>query len=156
VLPEGGGVAGFEVGLDARYQSDQTLDPVLAATPEGVELAEILLGLVSQYDVGVTRPALNAMARYMVGTNRAAQSIADMLRIPRNTFWDQGIRNGWPWFVAAREQGTRFPGSSRLYWTLDELLRLGVLWGANGGPPSTIYIEMPTANRAGDSYPTPY
>jgi hypothetical protein len=141
---------------DAQYQSDLTLDAVIAPTPEGIELAEILLGLVSQYDVGVSRPALNAMARYMVGTNRAGQSIADMLEIPKNSFWDQGIRNGWPTFVAAKETGTRLPLSGQVFWTADELLRLGVLIGLNEGPPSTIYIEMPTANRSEESYPGGY
>jgi hypothetical protein len=141
---------------DAQLQSDQTLDPVLGSTPEGISLAETLLGLVSQYDVGASRPALNALARYMVGTNRAGQSIADMLRIPRNAVLDQTVKASWPLFVAAREQGVRFPGSGQLLWTFDELLRLGVLWGLNEGPPSTISIEMPTANRSEESYDTDY
>jgi hypothetical protein len=63
--------------------------------------------------------------------------------------------DGWSWFVAFREQGTRFSGANRLYWTFDELLRLAVLWGTNGGP-GPIYIEMPTANRSEESYPEPY
>jgi hypothetical protein len=141
---------------DAIHQSDQTLDPIIAATPEGIELADILLGLVTEYDLGISRPALNAMARYMVGSNRAGQSIADMLQIPKNDFWDQGVRNGWPGFVAAREVGAAFPGASQLYWTFDEILRMGVLWGIQEGPPSSISIEMPTANRSEGSYPTPY
>jgi len=140
---------------DAQQQSDQTLDPILAPTPEGIALAEILLSLVEEYDQGVSRPGLNAMARYMVGTNNAGQSIGDMLEIPKDSFWDRGVENGWPWFVAAREYGTRLPGSNKLYWTFDELLRLGVLWGTNGGP-GPIYIEMPTANRSADSYPGGY
>ena len=35
------------------------------------------------------------------------------------------------------------------------MLRLGLLWGLNGGP-GPISIEIPTANRAEDSYPNPY
>lgn len=139
---------------DAVHQSDQTLDPVLGATPEGVALAEILLSLVEEYDLGLTRPALDAMARFLVGSNRAGESIADMLEIPRQPFLDRSIESGWPWFIAAREHGARFPGSNRLYWTFDEILRLGVLWGLQEGPPSSINIEMPTANRAEESYPT--
>src|SRR5688500_6339472 len=81
---------------DAQAQSDQTLDVVLGATSEGVELAEILLSLLADVDQGASRPALNAMARYMVGTNNAGQSIADMLQIPKDAFWDDGVRNGWP------------------------------------------------------------
>jgi len=141
---------------DAQAQSDQTLDVVLGGTPEGVELAEILLGLLADVDQGASRPALNAMARYMVGTNNAGVSIADMLQIPKNALWDNGVRSGWPSYVAMREGGTRLPLSNKLYWTFDELLRQGVLWGLNQGPPSTIYIEMPTANRSESSYPTPY
>jgi len=140
---------------DAQDQSEQTLDPIIGATPEGIALAEPLLSIVSDVDQGVSRPALNAMARYMVGTNTAGQSIADMLQIPRNAFWDQGVENGWPWYVAMREQGARLPGANRIYWTFDELLRLGVLWGANAGP-GPIYIEMPTANRSEASYPNGY
>jgi hypothetical protein len=116
---------------DAIYQSDQTLDAVLGATPEGIALANTLLGILEEYDQGLTRPALNAMARYMVGTNRAGQSIGDMLQIPKNSFMDQGVRNGWPMFVAAREAGTALPLSNSLYWTFDELLRMGVLWGVH-------------------------
>lgn len=140
---------------DARYQSDLTLDPVLAPTPEGIALAEILLSMASEYDAGASRPGVNAMARHLCGTNNAGVNIADMLQIPPNAFWDQGVRQGWPWFVAWREQGTRFPGSSQLYWFFDEMLRQGVLWGLNEGrPPSTINIEMPTANRSESSYPS--
>jgi hypothetical protein len=140
---------------DAQYQSDQTLDAVIGATPEGIALAETLLSMVAGSSPSPIRPAVNAMARYMVGTNNAGQSIGDMLRIPKDAFWDRGVESGWPWFVAARESGTRLPGSNKLYWTFDELLRLGVLWGANGGP-GPIYIEMPTANRSEASYPNGY
>jgi hypothetical protein len=140
---------------DARYQSDMTLDPVIAPTPEGIALAEVLLSLVASYDRGVSRPALNAMARYMAGTNNAGQSIGDMLQIPRDAFWDGGVESGWPWFVAAREQSLAVPASNTLYWTLDEIVRRGFLFGVNGGP-GPIYIEMPTANRSESSYPSGY
>ena len=139
---------------DARYQSDLTLDPVLAPTPEGVALADILLDLASTVDGGVSRPQLEAMARYMTGTNNTGVAIGDMLEITERPYWEQSIRSGWPWFVRSREYGTWFPGSNRLYWSFDEMLRQGVLWGLQEGPPSTIHIEMPTANRSEDSYPT--
>jgi hypothetical protein len=64
-------------------------------------------------------------------------------KIPKDAFWDSGVRNGWPWYVAAREQGVRFPLSPTLFWTFDEISRQAVLWGLKEGPPSTIYIEMP-------------
>jgi len=138
---------------DARYQSDQTLDPVLGPTPEGISLAETLLSMAGAD--GPSRDAVNAMARYMVGTNNAGESIADMLEIPADPSWDRNVERGWPWFVASREQGAALPGANRLYWTFDELLRLGTLWSLNGGP-GPIYIEMPTANRAEESYGESY
>jgi hypothetical protein len=140
---------------DAQHQSDQTLDAVIGATPEGVQLAEVLLSLVSQYDLGVTRPALNAFARFMVGRTNAGQSIGDLLQIPANPAMEQSIASAWPFYVATKEAGSRLPLANKLYWTLDELLRIGVLWGTNGGP-GPISIEMPTANRSEESYPSPY
>jgi hypothetical protein len=140
---------------DARYQSDQTLDPVIAPTPEGIALAEILLGLVAEIDQGVTRPALDAMARYMCGSTNAGLSIADMLEIPADRTWDTGVERGWPLYVAAREIGAGLPLTNHVYWTFDELLRLGVLWGLNRGP-GPIHIQIPTANRSEASYPPGY
>jgi hypothetical protein len=140
---------------DAQYQSDRTLDAVIASTPEGIALADTLLSLVSEYDTGATRPALDSMARYMVGTTNAGRSIADLLAIPEHPLTDRGVAASWPLFVAAKEQGTLLPGANRLFWTFDELLRLGTLWGLNGGP-GPIYIEVPTANRSEASYPDGY
>lgn len=144
---------------DAELQSDQTLDPVLGATPEGIALAEVLVSLVSdlvrELDLGVSRAVLTSMARYMVGTNRAGERIGDLLQLPENPLLDPGIEGGWPSFVALRELGVGLPGANRLLWTFDELLRLGVLWGTSGGL-GPIYIEVPTANRSETSYPHPY
>jgi hypothetical protein len=140
---------------DAGHQSDQTLDPVLGSTPEGIALAKVLLSLASDYDLGLTRPLLTSMARYMTGTNNAGQSIGDMLELPRSPALDRGIEHGWPLFVATKELGASLPLSNRLYWTFDELLRLGLLWGLNGGP-GPITIEIPTANRSASSYPASY
>jgi hypothetical protein len=141
---------------DADYQSDLTLDPVLGATPEGIKLADILLNLAAEFDAGLTRPILNAMTRYMVGTNKSGQSIADMLQIPKDRFWDSGVKAGWPWFVAFRETGVWVPGVDSLFWAFDEIIRMGLLWAMNEAPPDQIYIEMPTANRPDDSYGDPY
>jgi hypothetical protein len=140
---------------DAQLQSDQTLDAVLGSTPEGVELAKELLGLLEDYDLGLTRPVLEAMARFLVGSNNAGVRVGDMLEIPANRALDTALVNGWPWFIQTRELGGRLPGSNKLFWTFDELLRLGVLWGLHGGP-GPITIEVPTANRSEDSYPGPY
>ena len=137
---------------DAQHQSDQTLDPVLGATPEGVALAEILVSLASEYDLGVTRPMLESMARYMVGTTNDGRSIADMLELPKRPLLDASVRQSWPGFVAMKEAGARLPLTNKLYWGFDEVLRLGLLWGLNGGP-GPIHIEVPTANRSDASYP---
>ena len=86
-----------------------------------------------------------------MGTTNAGVSIADLLELPENPVLDRTLELGWPWFVATRETGARFPGSDRLYWSFDELLRLGVLWGLNGGP-GPIWIQVPTRNRAEETY----
>ena len=137
---------------DAEYQSDLTLDPVIAPTPEGIALAEILLNLAAQYDAGLTRPILNAFAHYLCGTTRNGQKIGEMLQIPKNSFWDSGVKNGWPWFIAFRESGVWFPGVDSLFWAFDELIRMGTLWLLAEDAPGTISIEMPTANRSEASY----
>lgn len=138
---------------DARAQSDLTLDPVLGATPEGLALADILLSMVGEQ--GPPRAAVNAMARYMTGTNNAGVSIGDMLQIPEDPFWDRSIREGWPHFVRGREGSLAIPLSPQVYWTFDELLRQGALMSLNGGP-GPISIEIPTANRSEGSYPDGY
>jgi endo-cleaving rubber dioxygenase len=137
---------------DARYQSDLTLDPVIGPTTEGIALADILLDLVEQYDNGLTRPILNSLARYVVGTNKAGQSIGDMLQIPKHSTWDPTIKNLWPAFIAFRESGIWIPGLNAVAWIFDEILRMGLLWAMNEGPSSQIYIEMPTSNRSEASY----
>ena len=152
-------VTGHYLGIDDAYlpaswsdavdQSDMTLDPVIAPTAEGVALAEILLSMVSE--LGVPRPAANAMARYMAGTNNAGDSIADMLQIPRNDFWDSGVEHGWPVYLALHEQGARPAGSAGLSSAFDGLVRAGAGSATTAGTP--IFIEMPTANRSEASYP---
>lgn len=139
---------------DARYQSDQTFDPVIAATREGIDLAEVILSLGSGFDHSPGRPAMNAMARYMVGTNNAGESIGDMLQIPRNAFWDSGVENGWPGYVRFRETGIRGFEYTNLYSTFDALVRVGSSWATTIGMP--VYIEMATANRSEASYPPGY
>lgn len=136
---------------DAHHQSSLTLDPVIAPTPEGIKLADILLGLAAEYDWGLTRPILDAMARYMCRTS-SGESLGDMLEIPANRFWDEAVETGWPWFIAFRERGLWIPGVSSLFWAFDEILRKGLLWAMNEAPPSEIHIEMPVANRSEGSY----
>lgn len=123
---------------DAHAQSPLVLDPVLAATPEGIELAEILLSLAAEVDGGVSRHFLNATTRYLLG-----HELCDDLRIPRNAYWDWFARTGWPAYFAFRE-GTRvLPPES--YYLFDELMRQGALFFLSEGRP--ISIEIPEGNR---------
>ena len=77
--------------------------PVIAATPEGIKLADVLLDIaqISQIDLngdGVTpvRPVMHALTRYMLG-----DVITDSLQIPRAL--GRPRRMGVPRFVDIRE-----------------------------------------------------
>jgi hypothetical protein len=130
---------------EANAQSAQVLDPILAPTPEGVALADILLGLASLDLNGdgrsILRPPLHALTRYMLG-----DEVTDGLEIPRERFWDDTIEWAWPRFVAIREGALLLPLSPDIAWVLDEILRSGVLFYLGRG--QQIHIEMPTANRS--------
>lgn len=132
---------------EADAQAKQVLDPIVAATPEGIALADVLLDIaqLSVLDLngdGVTplRPVMHALTRYMLG-----DQITDSLQIPREPNWDGLIAWAWPRFVAIREGTLLIPLSPTLYWTLEEILRTGLLFFLGQSP--NIYIEMPTANR---------
>ena len=125
---------------DANAQSRQVLDPILGPTPEGIELAEILLSLAAEIDGGASRPFLNAMTRYLVGDR-----IADDLRIGRDATWDRSVRTGWPAFLAFREALLPLPLAPKGYWAFDEFLRQGALFFLSEGKP--ISIEIPEGNR---------
>ena len=132
---------------EADAQAKQVLDPILAATPEGIELADILLDIaqVSLIDLngdGVTplRPVMHALTRYMLG-----DAVTDSLQIPREPSWDGLIAWAWPRFVAIREGTLLFPLTPSLYWALEEILRNGVIFFLGRSP--NVYIEMPTQNR---------
>jgi len=127
---------------EANAQSAQVLDPLRGPTPEGIELAEILLSLAAQVDLGISRPFLNAMTRYLLG-----DQIATWLKIPPEPGWDLYVRTGWPAFVAFREALLPLPLAPRGYWTFDEFLRQGALFFLSEGKP--ISIEMPEGNRPG-------
>lgn len=131
----------------ADAQAKQVLDPIIAATPEGIKLADVLLDIaqISEIDLngdGVTplRPVMHALTRYMLG-----DAITDSLQIPREPNWDGLVAWAWPRFVALREGSLLLPLTPSLYWTLEELLRNGVIFYLGESP--NVYIEMPTANR---------
>lgn len=126
---------------EADAQASQLLDPILGPTPEGLALADILLDMASDADQGLlSRRLLEAFTRYMLG-----DEIAEWLQIPRHPGLDESIRYGWPGFVALKEGGLRLPLAPELYWTFDELLRLGTLFFLSDGKP--ISIEIPEGNR---------
>ncbi|MEA2166800.1 MAG: endo-cleaving rubber dioxygenase [Solirubrobacteraceae bacterium] len=125
---------------DANAQAKQVLDPVTGPTPEGIELAEILLSLAAQIDGGASRPFLGAMTRYLIG-----DKLADELKIAPEPGWDEFVRNGWPAFVQFREVGLAVPLMPKGYWLFDEFLRQGVLFFLSDGKP--ISLEIPTGNR---------
>jgi hypothetical protein len=131
---------------EANAQADQVLTPILAPTPEGIELADMLLGLGEEIDGGqLTRPILGSLTRYVLG-----REIAEWLEIPHEPFWDQIFRNAWPSFVAIREQILSFSASPKAvqdaYWAFDEILRLGALLFLSGAQ-FPISIQIPVANN---------
>lgn len=125
----------------ADAQAPQILDPVLAPTPEGIKLADILLDLASEGDRGVfSRPLLESLTRYTLGDR-----IAEWLHIPRHPGQDEMLAASWPQYVRAKEAGLTVPGSQELYWFFDEVLRQGALWYLSEG--QEISIEIPDANN---------
>ncbi|WP_344681016.1 oxygenase MpaB family protein [Saccharopolyspora taberi] len=128
---------------EAAYdQAGQVLDPVLSPTPEGIELADILLGLGGGIDGGVlSRPVLGSFTRFMLG-----DQIAEWLKIPREPLWDRLLTTFWGPFVAVREGVLdAFPGADNIYWMFDEFLRQAALVYLSEARP--ISIEIPTGNR---------
>lgn len=126
----------------ADEQAEQVLDPILAPTREGVDLADLLLGLGEEVDAGiVSRPVLGAFTRYTLG-----DEIAEWLEIPREPVWDRALDRFWEPFIAVREGVLdTFPGTSTLYRNFDEILRRATLLFLSEAEP--ISIEIPTANR---------
>ncbi|SFS30514.1 oxygenase MpaB family protein [Saccharopolyspora flava] len=126
---------------EANNQAAQVLTPILAPTPEGVNLADILLDLGAPIDGALlSRPVLGAFTRYTLG-----DQIADWLSIPREPVWSPLLETFWRPFIIARETGLNFPGSQETYFLFDEFLRKAVLIYLNDGKP--INIEIPTTNR---------
>ncbi|MFC4056792.1 oxygenase MpaB family protein [Planomonospora corallina] len=132
---------------EANSQAEQVLDPVLAPTPEGVKLAEILLGLGAQIDAGIlSKRILGAFTRFLLG-----DQIAGWLKIRRYPFWDGVLDTFWEPFIAVREGVLKvFPGTDNVYWLLDELIRKLVLLYLS--ELKEISIEIPLTNNP--NYPS--
>ncbi|WP_298441559.1 oxygenase MpaB family protein [Gordonia sp. (in: high G+C Gram-positive bacteria)] len=107
----------------ARAQAKQMLDPVLAPTPEGIKLADMLLNLGHELDLSLlSRGVLGALTRFMLG-----DTIADWLRIPREPVWTPLLETSWGPFIAVREGLLEIGTPPAIYWTFDEILRQFVL-----------------------------
>ncbi|MER6169504.1 oxygenase MpaB family protein [Streptomyces violaceorubidus] len=125
---------------EANAQSRQVLDPILASTPEGVELTGVLLDIVAELDAGLTRPLINGFTRYTLG-NRTG----DLIGLDKEPFWQPLISAAWPLLVAFREGLIPLPLIPQAAWTVEEALRKFVLFYlSEGRGPS---IEIPDANR---------
>ncbi|WP_267715448.1 oxygenase MpaB family protein [Streptomyces sp. CoH17] len=125
---------------EANAQSRQVLDPVLASTPEGVELTDVLLDIVAELDAGLTRPLINGFTRYTLG-NRTG----DLIGLDKEPFWQPLISAAWPLLVAFREGLIPLPLIPQAAWTVEEALRKFVLlYLSEGRGPS---IEIPDTNR---------
>jgi hypothetical protein len=127
---------------ESTSQSTQLLDPLLVATPEGLNLADRLLHLASEYDGGASYPFMCSATRNTLGDERA-----DWLKIPRQPVLDQAVAAGWPRYIAMKEGGHSLglPLSKDLVWGFDEFLRLGTLMFLSEGKP--ISIELPSGNN---------
>lgn len=145
-------VTAYMLGVEDQYipatweaeelQAQQVLDPILAPTPEGIKLADMLLDLGYNLDLTLlSRGILGALTRFILG-----DQVADWLRIPREPVWSPLLETAWGPFIAVRE-GLLTHGLPReTYWMFDELLRQFVLYYmAELRMPIT--IEIPTFNN---------
>lgn len=128
---------------DAHAQSAQILTPVLGWTPEGQELAEVLLGLTAQVDLGVTRGFLNEFVRYQLGNE-----VGDWLGLRRDPISAATIRTGWPAYIAFREG--LLPVAPVSFYVFDQLLRaIAMAFLNRGASGTTTLITLPDTNRPG-------
>nr|WP_241831896.1 oxygenase MpaB family protein [Parafrankia soli] len=126
---------------DAHAQSAQVLSPILLPTTEGKALAEVLLGLVSQVDLGVTRGFLNEFTRYVLG-----DTVANWLGLPRDLASAAIIKVGWPAYILFREG--LLPLMPANFYLFDQFIRAVAMAFLNGGPSTqTTPIQIPDINR---------
>ncbi|XRQ10590.1 oxygenase MpaB family protein, partial [Actinomadura welshii] len=134
---------------EANSQAKQVLDPILAPTPEGIKLADMLLNLATIVPGGplryVTKPILGALTRYVLG-----DEIAEWLKIRRYPFWDTVFDVAWEPFIRVREGLLDLEDSpgpvQQFYWLFDEILRVAALLVLSGAD-FPISIEIPTGNN---------
>jgi hypothetical protein len=127
----------------ATAQSAYALTPLLAPTPEGVDLAGILLNLTSSVDLGVTRGFQREFARYLLG-----DKVGAWLKLPRDYASRGVIELGWPAYVAFREGLS--PIIPTTFSLFDQFIRgLAMLFLNNGTSPTYTPITIPAGNRVG-------
>ncbi|MHB9756924.1 oxygenase MpaB family protein [Streptomyces sp. BYX5S] len=126
---------------EADKQSAQVLTPILSPTTEGIALAEDLLGLTAQIDLGVTRGFLNEFVRYVL-----SNEIGDWLGLKRDYAAAALIRTVWPAFILFREGlNPVAPGS---FYMFDQFIRaLAMAFLNKGASGQTTPIVIPTHNR---------
>ncbi len=127
----------------ADAQAAQVLTPILAPSFEGRELAEDLLGLTAQVDLGVTRGFLNEFVRYVL-----SDAIGDWLGLRRDYAAAALVRTGWPAYIAFREG--LLPVMPVGFYMFDQFIRaLAMLFLNKVSSPTTTPIIIPTGNRPG-------
>ncbi|MZD08241.1 DUF2236 domain-containing protein, partial [Streptomyces sp. SID5785] len=125
----------------ADAQSAQVLTPILTPTTEGVALAEDLLGLTAQIDLGVTRGFLDEFVRYVL-----SNEIGDWLGLERDYAAAALIRTVWPAFILFREGLS--PVAPDAFYIFDQFVRaLAMAFLNNGSSGTTTPIVIPTGNR---------
>lgn len=127
----------------ANAQAAQTLDPVVAATPEGIKLADRLLHLGNNLDLAIlSKGVLGAFTRFILGDR-----LADDLQIAREPVWETLLDVSWGPFVAVREGLLPIvPLAPDAYWLFDEFLRqFALVYLSELRMP--LNIEIPTMNR---------
>ncbi len=126
---------------EAHAQADATLTPILGWTPEGQDLAEVLLGLTAQIDLGVTRGFLNEFVRYMLG-----DEIGDWLGLFRDETSKKIIEEGWPLYIKFRE--SLIPIMPTTFMMFDKFVKgLAMAFLNKGSSTQTTPIEVPDINR---------
>jgi hypothetical protein len=128
---------------EADAQSTQVLTPLLAPTTEGRELAEDLLGLTAQIDLGVTRGFLDEFVRYVL-----SDAVGDWLGLPRDYAAAALVRTGWPAYIAFREG--LLPIAPAGFSLFDQFVRaIAMLFLNKMTSPTSTPITIPTGNRPG-------
>ncbi|WP_324785888.1 oxygenase MpaB family protein [Streptomyces sp. H51] len=126
---------------EADKQSAQVLTPILTPTTEGIELAEDLLGLTAQIDLGVTRGFLNEFVRYVL-----SDEVGDWLGLKRDYAAAALVRTAWPAYILFREGLS--PVVPATFYMVDQFVRaLAMLFLNRGSSGTSTPITIPTGNR---------